>query len=188
MAKQVGFLKITGTLGDITFYQTDGEFYARKKSSLDGKRVKKDPRFKRTMEEAGEFGKAAKAAREIYCELPAKQRGHGVFGKLTGRIRKLIREGKGAEQAKRELMKEFGSALGENMQKTAQKDLEKIDPTEQLLQEVFTGDGTGNRTISVTVSGACNKKSLFSHKPFFQQNKVLPDASPNPVRTISNGI
>jgi hypothetical protein len=59
MAKQIGFLKITGTLGDITFYELDGEFYARKKSSLDGKRVKKDPRFRRTMYEAGEFGKAS---------------------------------------------------------------------------------------------------------------------------------
>lgn len=141
MAKQTGFLKITGTLGDITFYELDGEFYARKKSSLDGKRVKRDPRFRRTMEEAGEFGKASKAAREVYRQLPEEQRGHGVFGRLTGSIRKLMREGKNAEEAKMQLMKELGAVEVTLAQQDVPTNSQPDDFAEQLLKQVFEFSG-----------------------------------------------
>jgi hypothetical protein len=50
MAKQIGEFKITGTYDDVTYYEMEGQYYARKKSSLKGARVKKDPRFKRTIQ------------------------------------------------------------------------------------------------------------------------------------------
>jgi hypothetical protein len=123
MAKQIGYLKITGTLGGVTFYEMDRQFYARRKSSLDGRRVKKDPRFWRTMAEAGEFGKASQLATEVYKQLPAEKRKHGMFGKLTGRMRKLMRDDKSSEEAKLELMKELGIALQPEMQHHAQKSI-----------------------------------------------------------------
>lgn len=43
MARQIGDIIITGTIDDITFYEMDGKGYARHKSSLTGKRVKRDP-------------------------------------------------------------------------------------------------------------------------------------------------
>ena len=57
MAKQVGDIILIGTIDDITFYMMEGKGYARKKTSLTGKRVKRDPRFKRTMQSANRFGK-----------------------------------------------------------------------------------------------------------------------------------
>jgi len=173
MAKQIGIFKIIGTIGDITFYEMDGEFYARKKSSLDRKRVRKDPRFRRTMEEAIGFGKASAATLEVYWALPAEQRGHGVYGRLTWRMRKLMREGKDAEQAKLELMKEFGSASEKSMQKTNQKNLQKSDFTKQLLKQVFAADGDDckesippNKSIHVSVSEEMHKR-LLSDIPVF---------------------
>jgi len=45
VAKQIGATKITGTIQNICFYKMEGQYYARQKSSLTGKRVKKDPAF-----------------------------------------------------------------------------------------------------------------------------------------------
>ena len=38
MAKQIGGIIIVGTIDDITFYQSEGKSYARRKSSLTGKK------------------------------------------------------------------------------------------------------------------------------------------------------
>jgi hypothetical protein len=53
MAKQVGPHYLEGTIGDVTYYALDGQHLARKKSSLTGKRVKKDPSFANTRRYAG---------------------------------------------------------------------------------------------------------------------------------------
>ncbi len=137
MAKQSGPLQITGTIGGITFYKMDGQFYARSKSSLDGRRVKKDPRFRRTMYEAGEFGKASKAARKVYWQMPEEKRKHGMYGRLTGKIRKLLNTGKSLDEAKLVLMQEFGIAPEAGKQKPVQKDIPEIDFSERLLREIF---------------------------------------------------
>ena len=98
MAKQAGPLYFTGSIDDITFYKMDGQYYARKKSSLDRKRFRTDPRFKRSRASAQKFGEASKLASEIYWLLPKDQRGKGVIGKLTSQVGKLLNEGKNAKQ------------------------------------------------------------------------------------------
>jgi len=137
MAKQTGIFKIIGTIGDITFYEMDGEFYARKKSSLDGKRVKKDPKFKRTMEEAIGFGKASTATRAVYWALPEELRVHGFYGRLTGRMRRLMREGKSAQEAQLQLLRELCAEAGAPAQQEAPRKSQQDDFAEQLLKQVF---------------------------------------------------
>ena len=137
MAKQVGIFKIIGTIGDITFYEMDGEFYARKKSSLDGKRVKKDPKFKRTMEEAIGFGKASTATRAVYWALPGEMQVHGFYGILTGRMRKLMRAGKTAKEAQLQLLRELCAEAGVPAQQDAPMDSKHDDFADQLLKQVF---------------------------------------------------
>ena len=61
MAKQVGIIKITGTIDDITFYEMGGEFYARMKSSLTGKRFWKDKAFEGSRRSAKALGVASKS-------------------------------------------------------------------------------------------------------------------------------
>ena len=82
MAKQVGDIILVGTIDDITFYEMDGKGYARKKTSLTGKRVKKDPRFKRTMESANRFGKGNQLASKVYRSLPRPRQVYALFKEL----------------------------------------------------------------------------------------------------------
>lgn len=65
MARQVGLLKLVGTLGDISFYKAVYGYLARAKSGVDRKTILTDPRFQRTRENAFEFGRAAKAGKLV---------------------------------------------------------------------------------------------------------------------------
>lgn len=86
MAKQAGPFFITGTIDQICFYRMDGSYYARVKSSLDGKRVKKDPAFRETMRYAELMGKASSVASLVYRTLPEEQKVKGLFRKLVARL------------------------------------------------------------------------------------------------------
>jgi hypothetical protein len=50
MAKLKGIIKIKGTIGDITFYKSQGGYMAREKGDVDSKRIATDPAFQRTRE------------------------------------------------------------------------------------------------------------------------------------------
>lgn len=93
MAKQSGEHKITGTYDDITFYEMNGQHYAREKSSLTGKRVKKDPAFKRMMALAEIFACANKIVSMVYAKLPAKEKGREVRYSMIRRARKMVEAG-----------------------------------------------------------------------------------------------
>jgi hypothetical protein len=107
MARQAGNLRIVGTIDGITFYKMKGEYYARTKSSLDRKRILRDPRFQRFRECSKVFGRASKLASQLYKLFPKEQRKHGVYGKLTGELNLLFREGKTSEQAVEILMRKY---------------------------------------------------------------------------------
>jgi hypothetical protein len=98
MAKQAGPFYITGCYGNLCFYCMDGKYYARLKSSLDRKRVKRDPAFHKTMRNAELFGKASKIASYIYRALPKKEKEHALYRKLTGRAMLLLKDGKKEEE------------------------------------------------------------------------------------------
>ncbi len=94
MAKQTGPVKLRGCYGNICFYKMDGEYYAREKSSLDRKRVKRDPVFAETMRYSGIFGRASKLASAVYKTLPQEEKAPGLFKSLTGRAMQLLSGGK----------------------------------------------------------------------------------------------
>jgi hypothetical protein len=93
MARQTGDIKITGTIGDITFYRMDGEYYARMKSSLTAKKVKTHPHFALTRMYAKWLGEASKLASEVYRTLPGEERKYTVFCRLKTVAHKLVKEG-----------------------------------------------------------------------------------------------
>jgi hypothetical protein len=82
MAKQAGDIIIVGTIDDITFYQMDGQGYARRKSSLKGTRVKKDPRFKRTMKSADRMARSSQLASQVYRSIPREEQVYALFTEL----------------------------------------------------------------------------------------------------------
>ena len=63
MPRLKSLLKVTGTMDDLTFYHSRTEgFLVRRTHRHEPEKVKKSPQFARTMENASEFGRVAKAA------------------------------------------------------------------------------------------------------------------------------
>ncbi|PSL48180.1 hypothetical protein CLV51_1021044 [Chitinophaga niastensis] len=75
----------TGTFSGCCIYKMAGKHYLRAKSSLTGKRVKKDPVFHKTMENAGLFGAASKIASAVYQQLQKKYKAHALYRQLIGK-------------------------------------------------------------------------------------------------------
>jgi hypothetical protein len=89
MARQEGIIKLTGTIGDITFYKTADGYLARAKSSLDKARVATDSAFARTREASAEFAAAAKAGKLVREAL--RPWSHSLAdNKLTSRLLKQM--------------------------------------------------------------------------------------------------
>lgn len=93
MAKQSGAHTITGTVDNLCFYRMEGKYYVRTKSSLTGKRVKKDPVFARTMHYANLLARASVISSALYKQLAAAQKVKGFYRKITGEAMRLIKEG-----------------------------------------------------------------------------------------------
>src|SRR4051794_9381680 len=98
MARQAGAFLITGCIDNLCFYKMEGKYYVRMKSSLRGKRVKKDLAFKRTMEYASLHANASKIASALYRELPKEEKGIAVYRMLTGKVMKFLQDGKSNDE------------------------------------------------------------------------------------------
>ena len=94
MAKFVGGPPpFIGTRDNVTIYLMNGEYYIRSKSSLTGKRVKRDPAFARTMEYAGWLKKASVIASLVYRQIPENGRVYKQYRELVGKAMGLLKEG-----------------------------------------------------------------------------------------------
>jgi hypothetical protein len=94
MAKFVGGLPpFIGTRDNLTIYFMKGEYIVRTKSSLTRKRVKHDPAFARTMENAGRLKKASRIASRIYRQMPAGSRVYRQYRELVGKAMGLLKNG-----------------------------------------------------------------------------------------------
>ena len=100
MARQADAIGIVGTIGNVCFYKMWGNYYLRTKSSLKGKRVKKSPAFKRTMEYAGWLSKASKIGSAIYNTFPASIRKVAMYRAITGEAMQLFKTGKTGEEVR----------------------------------------------------------------------------------------
>lgn len=107
MAKQVGPVFLTGTVGNVTYYKMDGQYYARSKSSLSRKRVKRSRSFKRTMQYADWLAQASKIAAAIYRLFSRKTRQHDDYRTITGQAMQLLKSGVEKEIIQELLEKEY---------------------------------------------------------------------------------
>ncbi len=111
MAKQIGLIKIKGTVHDVCFYFMDGKFYARRKSKLPGERVKNDPAFSETMRYAKQMGNASKIASAIYRQIvPASERSRDKYREVVGMVIRELK--KSASAVSREEGKHRDSKTG----------------------------------------------------------------------------
>lgn len=67
--KQIGIVPLTGTIGNITFYEKDGEYRARKKTSLSRQRIMNNPRFQSFRENISEIRSQAMATSSVLAAL-----------------------------------------------------------------------------------------------------------------------
>lgn len=98
MAKNIGLIKISGKVGDLQFFQKDGQTYVGLSSSLSKDRIKKDPAFKRTRENMAEFGGAATVSKAIRQKLIpiAGLIESGLHARFTSILREIMNAGSGA--------------------------------------------------------------------------------------------
>jgi hypothetical protein len=78
----------------------EGQYYARAKSSLKGTRVKRDPRFKRTMEWAERLAVGSQLASKVYRSLPRQEQVYTLFTALKSRAMAALKEGRSEEEVK----------------------------------------------------------------------------------------
>jgi hypothetical protein len=93
MARQKSILKLEGSIGDVSFYKSEGEYLARTKGGVDGDRIKTDPAFARTRENGAEFGvagKASKLLRTAFKAPVAALADNRVASRLTTQMLKVV--------------------------------------------------------------------------------------------------
>ena len=107
MAKQDGIAPLSGTLGNLTFYSMDGKWYARRKSSLDKKRVLRDPRFAGSRQSSQRLAGGSKIGSTIYREYFPGIKSFAKFNQLTGEATRLLKEGYSKEDVLRKMRKKY---------------------------------------------------------------------------------
>jgi hypothetical protein len=103
MARQAGIVTIKGTIDDITFYEMEGGYYARKKSSLTGRRFQKDKAFEGSRKSCSRFGLGNQLASKVYRTIQKNQRIYPVFCELKRLAIDSLKKGHSAEQVVRHL-------------------------------------------------------------------------------------
>src|SRR5215831_7543041 len=93
MARQIGDIKITGTVDDICFYQMEGDYYTREKSSLDSDRFHTDPVFEGSRRSSKRFGRGNQLASRVYQSLAKEKRDRGLYEVLKHEAIALLKQG-----------------------------------------------------------------------------------------------
>src|ERR1043165_6116703 len=106
MAKQIGVLKIEGTIGNLTFYRIGNQYFVRLKSSLSGRRVKTKPEFERTMESAGRMARGSSLGSKVYRTLRIT-RNRALYQRITGDAILLFKQGITWNEAETVLMNKY---------------------------------------------------------------------------------
>jgi hypothetical protein len=111
MAKQLGSVKINGTIDNLTFYRMNGKSLVRKKSSLDKKRLKRDLRFAATMKSAERLARASRIGSVIYRMFFRDTKNMKIYREITGRAIVMLKNGLAAGEVLEMLKKEYGPEI-----------------------------------------------------------------------------
>jgi hypothetical protein len=93
MPKQKGLFKMRGTYDDVTGRRTRYGFTYSEKSPLDAERIRTDPRFIRTRENAQEFGRSVRAAQLLknsFKEVVLKARDRFMHSRTVSLMSKIL--------------------------------------------------------------------------------------------------
>lgn len=99
MARLLGDIEFTGTIGGLCFYKMYGNCFVRTKSSLTGNRFWKDKAFEGSRKSCNLLARASSIASMFYKNYPKENRRKGLFNEMTGRVKLWLKEGKSEEEA-----------------------------------------------------------------------------------------
>lgn len=94
MAKQTSFVKLEGTMGDVTFVKTKDGYLAKQKTSMNGDRIANGDTFERTRENNAEFGRAANAVKLLRIAIKSILKGardSSVTARLVKEMVKVVK-------------------------------------------------------------------------------------------------
>jgi hypothetical protein len=107
MAFQESILKFKGTIGDLSFIKTKDGYTVRKKSGVDGDRVRFEPQYQRTRENGEEFtraGKSSKMLRTVLRSYIKNAKDGTASNRLTRQMMKVLKGDTASLRGKREPM------------------------------------------------------------------------------------
>ena len=107
MAKQTGMILLEGPIGNMNCYKSKYGHIAREKSSVDGKRIARDPAFQRTRENASEFGNASAAGgllRRTLQPLLYKKSDGTLPSRLTAAMTRIVKTDPVSARGKRKVL------------------------------------------------------------------------------------
>jgi hypothetical protein len=94
MARQKSILKLSGKIGDLSFFKTKDGYMAREKTGVSASRIATAPEFQRTRENNAEFGRAGKACKTLRdaFRLMLQQAGdRKLVQRLTSEMMKVLK-------------------------------------------------------------------------------------------------
>ncbi len=89
MARQKGIIKLTGKVGDLSFYRSQDGYLAREKGGVEADRIKNDPAFVRTRENGAEFGSSASSGKLLRDTIRTMMQ-NASDGRVTSRLTKVM--------------------------------------------------------------------------------------------------
>jgi hypothetical protein len=164
MARQVGPIYLSGTVGGVTFYRRESGYFARRKTSLNKERFYSDRAFGRSRAAANVFGDAAKIASQVYQMLPREKRGHGVIGRLSGAANRLLHDGKSKEEVAGILIQQYlGIAPVAEKAQTAPNHNRGCLTPERLLEELTAS--VPGKECSITLPCVISRQTRKARAP-----------------------
>ena len=148
-----GYVRYRGTIDNVSFYWLGDLAVVRAKSSLDGKRFKKEKCFEGSRQSAQRFADGNRLASHVYARVPEQKRAYSLFCFLKKKAILLIKEGRSRKEAEIWLMDYL-------------KDLQLLPKPEKLPKQITSREQYyGNRTRVVrNAKGQClqlPRKNLF---------------------------
>lgn len=149
MAKQSSFIKIEGTLDDLTFYKTGDGYQIRKRAGVSGSRIANDPAFARTRENGQEFGHSAamgKILRKAVVDLSSQISDRRIVSRVVRLMTSLKNLDTTSMRGERQVA--VGLALPEGKQLLKGFDFNSESPLQAVLKkDVKLDPATGTITI-----------------------------------------
>lgn len=112
MARQKGIIKLTGKVGDLSFYKSKDGFLAREKGGVEADRIKNDPAFARTRENGAEFGSSASSGKLVRDAVRTMMQ-NASDPRVVSRLTKLMTQIKNMDSTSARGQRNVGVGIGD---------------------------------------------------------------------------